>query len=71
MTEENEGLPSGPDWNEARPATIPPPTFWPAAMAFGLTFLFWGLITSPVLWIVGLALVFTALGGWIGEMRHE
>jgi hypothetical protein len=61
----------GPDWNPARPEHIPPPTFAPAAAAFGITFFFWGLVTSPVLWIVGLAVFVVALVAWIGEMRHE
>jgi hypothetical protein len=59
------------DWNEPKPAVIPRPTYFPAAMAFGLTFLLWGLVTSPVLLLVGLLVVVVSLAGWIGEMRHE
>ena len=50
---------------------IPRPTYSPAAMAFGLTLFFWGLVTSPVVLGVGLLVVVVALIGWIGEMRHE
>ena len=59
------------DWSDARPETIPRPSFWPAGLAFGLTFSIWGLITSLVLVLVGLAVVTASLGGWIGEMRRE
>jgi hypothetical protein len=59
------------NWNQPRPATIPRPTAAPAAMAFGLTFFFWGLISSPVVLAAGIALVIFALAAWIREMRHE
>jgi hypothetical protein len=59
------------DWGVARPEIIPRPTFWPAGLAFGITFLMWGLITSPVLLVVGLAVFTVSLVGWIGELRHE
>ncbi len=59
------------DWGDPRPALIPKPSFWPMGLAFGTTLLFWGLVTSMVLILVGLAVVVTSLTGWIGEMRHE
>jgi hypothetical protein len=61
----------GSDWSAARPEVIPRPTAWPAGMAFGTTFLMWGLVTSIVLIVVGLVVVVVSLIGWIGEMRHE
>ena len=66
-----EEMPSQEDWAIARPAIIPRPTFSPAGLAFGLTFLLWGLITSSVLIVVGLAVVVVSLIGWIGELRHD
>ena len=51
--------------------TIPRPTYFPAGMAFGITFSFWGLVTSPVVLVVGLVVVAVSLIGWIGELRHE
>ena len=59
------------EWALARPEIIPRPTFWPAGLAFGITFLMWGLLTSPVLITVGLAVFIVSLVGWIGELRHE
>ena len=59
------------DWTKPKPDVIPRPTYFPAAMAFGLTFSLWGLVTSPVVLGVGLVVVALSLGGWIGEMRHE
>jgi hypothetical protein len=59
------------DWSAARPESIPRPTFWPAGLAFGITFLMLGLITSVVVIAVGLAVLVVSLAGWIGELRHE
>lgn len=58
-------------WSQARPAAVPRPTYVPAAMAFGLTLLLWGLVASPVVLGVGVAVVVASLVGWIREMRHE
>jgi hypothetical protein len=59
------------EWNTARPETVPRPTSAPAAMAVGLTLLFWGLVTSPVVLLVGLAVVVASLAVWIRELRHD
>lgn len=59
------------DWGVPRPEIIPRPTFWPAGLAFGITFLMWGLLTSFVLIAVGLGVFVVSLAGWIGELRHE
>jgi hypothetical protein len=37
----------------------------------GAAFVFWGLITTWVVLLVGLALFAAALAGWITELRHE
>ncbi|MGO8994513.1 MAG: hypothetical protein ACLQVI_14435 [Polyangiaceae bacterium] len=71
MTTEPESTKSHADWNKAKPDVIPRPTYWPAAMAFGLTLLLWGLVTSPVVLGVGFSVIVVSLIGWIGEMRHE
>lgn len=47
------------------------PTYWPAGIAFGITLLAWGTITSFVLIGAGLAVFVVSLIGWIGELRDE
>ena len=61
----------GEDWNRPKPDVIPRPTFWPAGLALGITFGFWGIVTSLVVVAVGCAVFVVSLVGWIGEMRHE
>ena len=65
MSESREG------WNVPKPDVIPRPTAWPPAMALGITLLAWGLVTSPVVLGVGVALFAVSLVGWIAEIRHE
>jgi hypothetical protein len=60
-----------PDWIPLDPQPGPRATAWPAGLASGVTLLLWGLITSPVLIVVGGLVFGTSLLGWIGEMRHE
>jgi len=37
----------------------------------GTAFIFWGFITSLVIFFVGVGLFTAALAGWIYEIRHE
>jgi hypothetical protein len=60
-----------PGWSQARPEHIPRPTYWPAVLAFGLTFALWGLLTTWIISVVGIAVVAIGLLGWIGDLRHE
>jgi hypothetical protein len=50
---------------------LPKPTFWPATLAFAVTFLLWGIVTTPMITAVGVALLALSLAGWIGDIRHE
>jgi hypothetical protein len=59
-------LPAG--WSRPKPEHTPRPTYWPAVMALGITFLFWGVVTSFIISLVGLALFALALAGWIGAL---
>ena len=59
------------DWNAPKPAAIPRSTYFPAAMAFGLTLFFWGFVTSPVLLGMGLVVTAGSLAGWVREIWHE
>ncbi len=60
-----------PEWEPLPAERLPRPTYFPAGLAMGITFLFWGLITSSVVILVGLALFIASLAGWIREIRYE
>lgn len=70
MYTEHEQTPP-PGWEALPYEHLPRPTYFPAGMAMGTTFIFWGLITSWVIFVVGLGLFAAALAGWISEIRHE
>jgi hypothetical protein len=59
---------------EARPGTInlPAPTAWPIILAFGITLLLAGLVTSPSVSILGAILAVTGCIGWFRDvLPHE
>ena len=60
-----------PGWTPMPVEHLPLPTFWPAGFALGITFVFWGLITSWVVFAVGVVLFAGCLAGWIYDIRHE
>ncbi|MEY2496569.1 MAG: hypothetical protein QOD12_125 [Verrucomicrobiota bacterium] len=60
-----------PEWEQLPAEHLPRPTYFPAGLAMGIAFLFWGLITSWVVLVVGLSLFITSLAGWISEIRYE
>jgi len=60
-----------PDWEQLPSEPLPHPTYFPAGLAMGTAFLFWGLITSWVVLVVGLVLFAASLAGWITEIRNE
>jgi hypothetical protein len=60
-----------PGWTVPHPEELPKPTFWPAALAFAITFLLWGIVTSPIITVVGVLLFGVSLAGWIGDIRQE
>jgi hypothetical protein len=64
-----ETLPSG--WQRLPDTPLPRPTYFPAGVAMGAAFLFWGLITTWVVLLVGVGLFAASLAGWITELRHE
>ena len=59
------------DWEKAQPETLPKPTYRPFFLAMGLTFFFWGLLTTWIILSAGLLIFIIALIGWINELRHE
>ncbi|HEY1765155.1 MAG TPA: hypothetical protein VGF85_09545 [Opitutaceae bacterium] len=62
---------SPPGWTRLPTEHLPPPTFWPAGLAFGLTLLFWGLISSWVILAAGIIVMAASLRGWIRAIRLE
>ena len=64
-----ETIPSG--WQRLPDTPLPRPTYFPAGVAMGAAFLLWGLITTWVVWFVGVILFVAALAGWITELRYE
>lgn len=58
-------------WNDAKPDAIPPPTYWPAVMAFGLTLLAWSALASPVMTVLGLGFLVASVIGWVRELYND
>ena len=51
---------------------LPAPTAWPIVLAFGITLLLGGLVTSPSVSILGAILALTAFVGWFRDvLPHE
>jgi hypothetical protein len=60
-----------PGWNMAFPERLPKPTAAPAIFAFGVTLFAWGLISSPLLCLMGGIVLLYALLHWVGEIWHD
>lgn len=58
-------------WKKPLPEKLPRPTYWPAMLALGIIMTLLGPVSSLGVSAVGLALIVTALAGWIGEIVHE
>jgi hypothetical protein len=69
MDDDYPKTPTG--WEPLPHGKLPHPTYFPAGLAMGTAFIFWGFITSWVIGLVGIALFIAALAGWITEIRHE
>ncbi len=54
----------------AVPEELPQPTFWPIALAFGVTLLFWGFLTSLIISAVGVVVTAVSITGWIGAFAE-
>lgn len=64
------GAPGTPTPPPAHPM-LPRPTYWPIGLAFGITLFAWGIITSLFILVIGLLVMFAAIGGWIGDLLHD
>ena len=52
-TQHSDAVPPG--WQVLPDEPLPRPTYFPAGLAMGVAFLFWGLITTWVVLLVGVA----------------
>jgi hypothetical protein len=50
---------------------LPAPTPAPALFAFGVTLLAWGIVSSFVVSLIGVAVTVVSLLHWIGEISHD
>ncbi len=67
----SEERPVPPGWNASRPDRLPQPTAWPPLFAFGVMIFFWGVVSSPLLILIGGVFLLYAFVHWIGEIRHD
>lgn len=58
-------------WHTPKPEVIPSPTYWPVVLAFGVTLMGFGVLTSYLISLVGLVLFVLAMSKWIGELCRE
>ncbi len=63
--------PIPPGWSAPLPAHLPRPTASPSLFAFGVVLVAWGIISSPLLDLIGGAVLFYALFHWVWEIVHE
>ena len=56
---------------KAKPEELPKPTYWPFFLAFGIVFIFWGILTNWFLSRMGAIVFVVALIGWIVEINKE
>ncbi|MFH1302946.1 MAG: hypothetical protein ABIK07_17935, partial [Planctomycetota bacterium] len=45
------------------------PTYAPAALAMGITFMFWGILTHWSMSLIGIAVIVYAIWSWMNEIR--
>jgi len=53
------------------PEILPKPSVWPVTLAFGVTALAFGVVTSWIISVVGFATVLLSAYGWFEDLRHD
>jgi len=48
---------------------LPPPSYWPIGLAFGLVLIAIGVVSSFIISIVGIVVMLVAIAGWTLENR--
>jgi len=57
-------------WSKPLPEKTPPPTYAPAFLALGITFLLFGVVSSYVFSAAGFVLMIVSISKWMGELLH-
>jgi hypothetical protein len=57
-------------WSSPLPEKTPQPTYAPAFLALGITFLLFGVVSSYVFSAAGLVLIVVSIGKWVKELLH-
>ncbi|HVB81493.1 MAG TPA: hypothetical protein VNE82_16295 [Candidatus Binataceae bacterium] len=73
MALEDEPQPRGGEpgeWSTPLPEKIPSPTYAPAFLALGITFLLFGIVSSYVFSAAGFVLMVVSISKWVGELLH-
>jgi len=48
---------------------LPPPSYWPIALAFGMTLIGVGVVSNIIVSIVGVIVMVVSIAGWTMENR--
>lgn len=67
----SEGAMAAGQWSKPQGMHIPAPTYMPVIVALGVVCMLWGIVTTYLMTLVGVALFAVGISGWIGELRHE
>ena len=59
-----------PEWSAPLPDKNPQPTYAPAFLALGITFLLFGIVSSYVFSAAGFVLIVVSISKWVGELLH-
>jgi len=59
------------DWKIPKPATIPPPTYWPFILSLGATLMGLGVLTSKIISAAGIVFFILGIIKWVGELTSE
>ncbi|WP_196891036.1 hypothetical protein [Aureivirga marina] len=57
--------------NKAYPEELPKFTWYPFILSIGVTLLFWGIVTTLIIAIMGIIFLFLGLIGWISNLLEE
>ena len=49
---------------------LPPPSYWPIVLAFGMTLLGVGMVSTIIVSIVGVIVMVVSVAGWTMENRR-